>query len=100
MPPHRDFQHMQESSSNSQASESLGHRVWSGILSAVRSTSQGTPEINPETGKKYSYSLPHCDKANNFEYDYTVLLYLNSEFDGGNLVLHYAPESFSLEPKA
>lgn len=37
----------------------------------------------------YSYTDPHCDKANNYEYDLTVLLYLNShhQYTGGELVL-------------
>jgi len=37
----------------------------------------------------YNYYDPHCDKANNEEYDFTVLLYLNksSEYKGGQLVL-------------
>lgn len=34
----------------------------------------------------YKYWDAHCDKANNFEYDVSVLLYLNSDFSGGEFV--------------
>ena len=34
----------------------------------------------------YKYWDAHCDKANNFEYDLSVLLYLNSDFSGGEFV--------------
>ena len=34
----------------------------------------------------FRYWDAHCDKANNFEYDISVLLYLNSDFLGGEFV--------------
>lgn len=36
---------------------------------------------------EYTYWSSHCDKANNFNYDYSVLLYLNADFQGGNLIM-------------
>ena len=35
---------------------------------------------------QYNYSNLHCDKANNFEYDVSCVLYLNNGFTGGELV--------------
>ena len=42
--------------------------------------------LSPSELNKDLYTSVHCDKRNNFEYDYTALLYLNSDFRGGNLV--------------
>ena len=36
--------------------------------------------------KRYDYTVLHVDKANNFEYDYSCLLYLGGDFCGGDLV--------------
>lgn len=49
----------------------------------------------------YGYWDMHCDKANNFEYDITALLYLNSypSFQGGNLVFVEDNKDMHLEPK-
>ncbi len=44
-----------------------------------------TDVIAPEEGT-YSYWSAHCDKANNNEYDLSALLYLNSDFSGGDLL--------------
>eukprot|EP01038_Epipyxis_sp_PR26KG_P008406 gene8406-11365_t len=56
-------------------------------------------EIVPIEGT-YSYWSAHCDKANNNEYDLSVLLYLNNEFSCGNLVfMDENGEDFVIEPK-
>jgi hypothetical protein len=39
-------------------------------------------------GNNYSYTDPHCDKANNFNYDVAFLLYLSSEFEGGGFLFY------------
>lgn len=49
--------------------------------------------------QKYGYWIAHCDKANNNEYDYSVLLYLNTDFEGGNLVFMDDGIDFVVEPK-
>ncbi len=41
--------------------------------------------IAPDEGT-YSYWSAHCDKANNNDYDISVLLYLNNDFTGGDLI--------------
>lgn len=59
----------------------------------------------------YVYTVPHCDKANNFEYDVTALLYLNSleectpsspglpSFTGGSLAFLEEDGDAILEPQ-
>jgi hypothetical protein len=44
-----------------------------------------SPVVNEHIA--YKYWEAHCDKANNKEYDFAALLYLNSEFTGGQFVL-------------
>jgi hypothetical protein len=48
----------------------------------------------------YAYWNAHCDKANNYEYDVTTLLYLNSDFKGGEFVILEDSEDLIIEPKA
>lgn len=40
----------------------------------------------PDLEAEYNNSNLHCDKANNFEYDVSCVLYLNNEFIGGDFV--------------
>lgn len=51
------------------------------------------------SNESYGYWDYHCDKANNFDYDYTVLLYLNSSFENGELVFVEEDHEIILEPK-
>ena len=52
----------------------------------------------------YVYWNAHCDKANNFDYDHSVLLYLNTgggvDFDGGDLVFMDDGVDYHLTPRA
>ena len=53
-------------------------------------------EDTAEKGPKYEYTTLHCDKANNFEYDITALLYLSdhgTDFTGGELIFVDQPPS-------
>jgi hypothetical protein len=54
--------------------------------------------IAPEEGT-YSYWSAHCDKANNNDYDVSCLLYLNSDFAGGDLIMMDEGVDWHIEPK-
>jgi hypothetical protein len=54
--------------------------------------------IAPEEGT-YSYWSAHCDKANNNDYDVSCLLYLNSDFTGGDLIMMDEGVDWHIEPK-
>eukprot|EP01041_Mallomonas_annulata_P002312 gene2312-4504_t len=57
-------------------------------------------DTSSERGGAVRYWDAHCDKANNFEYDYSVLLYLNSDFEGGEFVFVDDEVDYVIEPKA
>lgn len=59
-----------------------------------------TDAISLINGQPYSYTDPHCDKANNFEYDVGFLLYLNSEFEGGDFCFMDMNVDRFVQPKA
>lgn len=48
----------------------------------------------------YRYTDPHVDKANNFEYDVGCLLYLNSDFTGGDFVFMDEDKDYIVQPKS
>ena len=70
------------------------------IVSWLTPPNSGPP---PAPGT-YMYWKAHCDKANNFEYDHSVLLYLNTgggvDFDGGDLIFMDDAVDFTLTPRA
>jgi len=46
----------------------------------------------------YNYSIAHCDKANNYRYDISAILYLNDDFEGGQLAFLDEHSDFLIEP--
>jgi len=45
------------------------------------------------------YWHTHCDKANNNDYDIAVLLYLNSDFNGGRFVFVDEDTDYFVKPQ-
>ena len=70
---------------------------------AILSWLSPQPDTDPVSiinGTSYSYTDPHCDKANNFEYDIAFLLYLNSSFTGGDFCFMDLHCDRFVQPKA
>lgn len=49
---------------------------------------------------EYSYWSAHCDKANNNDYDISALLYLNNDFEGGDLIIMDDNDDLIIQPKS
>ena len=68
-------------------------------LSPPSSEANVSPSYD-SSAANYSYWSAHCDKENNPCYDYSVLLYLNRDFEGGDLVFMDDMRDFVVQPKA
>lgn len=71
-----------------------------GAILSWLSPQTDTDPISIINGMTYSYTDPHCDKANNFEYDVGFLLYLNSSFKGGDFCFMDLDADRIVQPKA
>jgi hypothetical protein len=71
-----------------------------GVILSWLSPQSGTNNVSIINGTAYSYTDPHCDKANNFEYDVGFLLYLNSSFKGGDFCFMDLDCDRFVQPKA
>lgn len=59
-----------------------------------------TSTLEDGNSNLYSYANIHCDKANNFNYDISIIFYLNSNFNGGKFIFIDEDKYYSIDPIA